>query len=180
MTGQPRQAAGLLASFDGAEPLLGAVRELRARGYRCLDAYTPFPVEGLPQALGLRRSRMPLVMLAGGLVGGVGAYLLQWWTAVVDYPINVGGRPLHAWPAFIPVTFEMTILFAALAGVAALFLRCGLPRLHHPLFDIPDFTLATRNRFFLAIEAQDGCFDRHRTARTLRELGALRVMELPA
>lgn len=169
----------LLAAFDGAEPLLEAVRALRERGYRRLDAYTPFPVPGLAEALALPPTRLPLVVLGCALAGGIGGYLLQWWSAAVDYPINVGGRPLHAWPAFIPVSFELAVLAGALGAVAGLLIACGLPRLHHPVFEARAFDLASRNRFFVLVHPDDPRYAREATERTLRELGALTVSELP-
>ena len=129
----------------------------RARGgYRNVEAYAPFSVEGLAEALGFARNRVALITLLGGILGGAGIYFLQWYSAVIDYPINIGGRPLHSWPAFIPATFECTVLGAALAAFFGMLILNGLPRLHHPVFNAPDFDLATRNRFFLCIEAADG------------------------
>ena len=146
MSGDPW---GVMAEFAGADALLEAARRTREAGYTRLEAYAPFPVEGLAEAIGCRPTRVPLATLVGALAGGVGAYLMQWYSASVDYPIDVGARPLHSWPMFIPVTFEMTILFGALAAVAALLFGSGLPQLYHPVFNVPDFDLATRNRFFL-------------------------------
>ena len=122
---------------------------------------------------------MPLITLLGGIVGGVGAYLLQWYSAVLDYPINSGGRPLHSWPAFIPATFEMTVLGAALAAFCGMLIANGLPRLHHPVFNAPDFDLASRNRFFLCIEARDPLFDRDGTQRFLAQFEPVRVGVVP-
>ena len=146
MSGDPW---GVMAEFAGADALLEAARRTREAGYTRLEAYAPFPVEGLAEAIGCRPTRVPLATLVGALAGGAGAYLMQWYSASVDYPIDVGARPLHSWPMFIPVTFEMTILFGALAAVAALLFGSGLPQLYHPVFNVPDFDLATRNRFFL-------------------------------
>jgi hypothetical protein len=150
---------GWLARFDDADALLMAVRELRGRGYTQLDAYTPYPVEGLAQALGPMRNRIPLLVLLGGLVGGFGTLLLEWYASVIDYPINVGGRPNASWPAFIPAALEMTILFAALFGIVGMFFANGLPRLNHPLFDVPGFEAASRDGFFVWLRADDPCFD---------------------
>jgi hypothetical protein len=154
-----RPPYGLLAEFDNPQALLEAVRQTHAAGYRHLDAYSPFPVEGLADALGFRRTRMPLVIFVGGLTGCLAGYLMQYWCNAVDYPINVGGRPLNSWPMFLPVTFELTVLFAALAGVFGLLALCGLPMPYHPLFNVPDFAGATRDRFFLCIEQADPLFD---------------------
>jgi hypothetical protein len=168
----------LLAEFATPEALLDATRRTVPR-YRAVDAYAPYSIEGLAEALGFHRSRVPLLALAGGIVGGAGAYFLQWYAAVVDYPINAGGRPLHSWPAFVPATFELTVLGAAFAVFVGLWLLCGLPRLNHPIFNAPDFDLASRNRFFLAVRADDPEFDAERTRAFLEALGPLRVIEVP-
>jgi hypothetical protein len=169
----------LLAEFSQPEALVAAARRARA-DYREVDAYTPYSVEGLSEALGFTRDRIPLITLLGGLVGGAGAYFMQWYTAVIDYPINSGGRPLHSWPAFIPPTFELTILGAALAAFFGLWFANGLPRLNHPVFNAPDFDLASRNRFFLAIRASDPRFDVTGTRDFLLGLAPLCVIEVPA
>ena len=169
----------LLAEFAQPEPLLAAVRRAR-EAYRDVDAYAPYSVEGLPEALGCARDRMPLLALLGGLAGAAGAYFLQWYTAVVDYPIDAGGRPLHSWPAFVPATFELLVLGAALAVFFGLWIANGLPRLHHPIFNAPDFDLASRNRFFLAIRATDPRFDPVGTRDFLLALAPLRLIEVPA
>ena len=168
----------LLAEFATPEALLDATRRTVPR-YRAVDAYAPYSIEGLAEALGFHRSRVPLLALAGGIVGGAGAYFLQWYAAVVDYPINAGGRPLHSWPAFVPATFELTVLGAAFAVFVGLWLLCGLPRLNHPIFNAPDFDLASRNRFFLAVRADDPQFDAERVRAFLEGLGPLRVVEVP-
>jgi Alternative complex III, ActD subunit len=142
---------GLLAEFDGSSTLMHAVESVRQAGYRDVEAYSPFPVEGLAEALGFRRTRVPLITLCGGLIGGLGGYAMQYWMAAVSYPINVGGRPLNSWPAFIPITFELTVLGAALAAVLGMLALNGLPRPYHPVFHIPSFALASRDRFFLSI-----------------------------
>jgi hypothetical protein len=171
---------GLLAEFADPTALVHAVRQAHAAGYRRMDAYTPFPVEGLSDALGFRRTRVPLVILLGGLAGGVGGYLMEYWCNVVDYPINVAGRPLHSWPSFVPVTFEMTVLLAALAGVFGLLALCGLPMPYHPLFNVPRFAQASRDRFFLCIEQADPKFDRTATRQFLAGLQPRgEVMEVP-
>lgn len=170
---------GLLAEFRTADALLDAVRAAREAGYGHIDAYAPFPVEGLPEALGMRKNAVPAATLIGGIVGGVGTYFMQWYSAVVSYPINVGGRPLHSWPSFIPATFEITILGAALAAVGAMLVANGLPRLHHPLFSAPEFDLATRNRFFLCLREGEG-FDRDAAHAWLSKLDPMRVTEIAA
>jgi hypothetical protein len=141
---------GVLAEFATADLLLAATRAARRAGYR-LEAYAPYPVEGLAEAVGFGPTRMPLVTFAGGLAGGLGTYFMEWYSAVISYPINVGGRPLHSWPAFVPPAVAFTILGAALASVLGMILANGLPRLRHPLFEVPGFDLATRNRFFLCL-----------------------------
>jgi hypothetical protein len=171
---------GLLAEFRSAEALLDAARAVRAHGYAGFEAYTPFPVEGLDELVGMKRNHVPLLALAGGIAGGAGTYFLQWYSAVVDYPINVGGRPLHSWPAFVPATFEITILGAALAAALGMLVLNGLPRLYHPLFAVEEFELATRNRFFLCLPARDAAFDLERSGALLRGLDPLLVREVPA
>jgi ActD protein len=161
---------GLMAEFDGPTELLAATRHAYAEGYRRMDAYTPFPIEELSDALGHHHTNLPLIVLIGGIVGCVGGYLLQYWAASIAYPINVGGRPFHSWPAFIPVTFECTILVAALSAVLGMLALNGLPMPYHPVFNVPRFALASRNRFFLCIEARDPKFDREHTRRFLESL----------
>ena len=169
---------GLLAEFDTPENLVHAVRAARTAGYRKMDAYTPFPVEHLSEELGFHRTALPLVVLIGGLVGCVGGFFLQYWVSVIDYPLNIGGRPLNSWPAFVPVTFEMTILVAALSAVLGMLALNGLPMPYHPLFNSPRFALASRNRFFLCIESDDGKFNRESTAKFLHELKPKGVSEV--
>ena len=171
---------GLMAELASAEALIAGARKAREAGYTRVEAYAPFPVEGLADAVGFTRSRLPLGVLLGGVAGGLGSYFMQWYSAVQLYPENVGGRPLHSWPAFIPIGFEMTILFAALAAVVGMLLANGLPRLRHPVFDVPDFDLATRNRFFLCLTASDPNFEAERARRFLEELEPLRVVEVRA
>jgi hypothetical protein len=170
---------GLLAEFATADALLDAATHARQAGYQQAEAYAPFAVEGLAEALGMRRNHVPLFTLLGGVLGGLGTYFMQWYSAVIDYPINVGGRPLHSWPSFIPATFELTILGAALAAVFGMLMMNGLPKLHHPLFDVPEFDLATRNRFFLCLPATDPAFDRERAKTFLNELSPLLIREVP-
>ncbi|HSC22468.1 MAG TPA: DUF3341 domain-containing protein [Casimicrobiaceae bacterium] len=169
----------LLAEFADPHSLIDAVTRCRER-YRDVDAYAPYAVDGLAEALGARKNRVPLVTLIGGLIGGAGIYFLQWYSAVVDYPINSGGRPLNSWPVFIPPTFELTILGAALAAFFGMLFLNGLPKLHHPIFNAPEFELASRNRFFVAIRATDPAFDTTRTRAFLESLGPIRVSEVPA
>ncbi len=170
---------GLMAEFRTADALLDAAKRAREAGYEEVEAYAPYPVEGIAEAVGFRRSRVPLFTLLGGLAGGAGGYFLQWYSAVIDYPINVAGRPLHSWPSFIPPTFELTILGAALAAVIGMLAANGLPRLRHPVFNVPDFEQVTRNRFFLCLLARDPNFDAQRSREFLDGLQPMAVNEVP-
>lgn len=161
---------GVMAEFDNPTALVNATRAVRDRGYRKLDAYTPFPIEELNDVLHLHRNKLPLIVLAGGLLGGLTGYLLQYFIAVIYFPINVGGRPLHSWPSYIIITFELTILFGAISTVLGLLALCGLPMPYHPVFNVPRFAMASRNRFFLCIEASDPLFDRAGTCTFLESL----------
>jgi len=171
---------GLLAEFAEPEALLAAVRRARAAGYRKMDAFTPFPVEHLAEELGFHHTALPLIVLIGGLIGCGGGFLLQYWISAVDYPLNIGGRPLNSWPSFIPVTFEMTILVAALSAVLGMLALNRLPMPYHPLFNSPRFALASRNRFFLCIESVDPKFNREVTAKFLSEMKPKGVSEVEA
>jgi hypothetical protein len=171
---------GLAAEFDTADRLVAAAADAGGGGYRAMDAYAPFPVEGLSDALGLPPSRMPLVILLGGAAGCAGGYGLQYWAMAASYPINTGGRPLNGWPPFIPVTFELTILCAALAAVGGLLLANGLPLPYHPLFNVPRFSLASRSRFFLCVESRDPLFETGGTRRFLEQLSAEGVYDVEA
>lgn len=169
---------GLMAEFDSPADLLEAAGRAYEEGYRRMDAYTPFPVHGLAEALGFRRTRLPLLVFFGGIAGCVGGYGLQYWISAIDYPLNIGGRPLNSWPAFIPVTFELTILVAALAAVLGMLALNGLPMPYHPVFNVPEFELASRNRFFLCIESTDPKFDRGETKHFLEGLKPHAVFEV--
>jgi hypothetical protein len=160
-----------MAEFHSPEALLHAAERAHRQGFKRMDAYTPFPIEGLAEALGVHDRRVPLIVLLGGIAGCLGGFFLQYWVAVIDYPLNVGGRPLNSWPAFIPVTFEMTILFAALSAFLGVLALNGLPMPYHPVFNVEQFELASRNRFFLCIEAGDPTFDRDGTWKFLESLG---------
>ena len=161
---------GLLAEFREVHELVHAVEATRAAGFREIDAFTPFPIEEVSEALGLHENRLPFLVLIGGVLGGLFGYLLQYWTAVVDYPLNVGGRPFHSWPAFLPITFECTVLGAALACVLGMLALNGLPTPYHPLFNVPRFALSSRDRFFLCIMSRDPQFDLVRTRTFLEQL----------
>ena len=166
---------GLMAEFDDPTSLVTATERAHHEGYRCMDAYSPFPIEELHDALGTRHTRLPLIVLVGGVVGCVGGYLLQYWSSVIAYPLNIGGKPLHSWPAFIPVTFECTILAAALSCVLGMLALNGLPMPYHPVFNLPRFALASRNRFFLCIESTDPKFEIEATRRFLDTLNPREV-----
>ena len=171
-------AYGLIAEFQTPNALVKAARAAREKGYRKLDAYTPFPIEELTDALHLHHNRLPLLVLLGGLTGGALGYLLQYFVTVIYYPINVGGRPLHSWPEYFVITFECTILFAGLTTVLGLLGLCGLPMPYHPVFNAKRFALASRDRFFLCIEAADEKFDLDETTRFLRATDAIDVAEV--
>ena len=166
---EDRRIHGLMAEFETAEALLAAARNVRREGYDHLDAYTPFPVEGLADAIGFSSNRVPIAVLGGGILGGGLAYFMQWYVNVIDYPINVGGRPYHSWPAFIPITFELTILFASFGALIGMLALNRLPKLYHPAFNAPHFDRASQDRFFLCVEAEDPQFDRKRTRQLLLE-----------
>lgn len=178
MTAGRARLYGLLAEFKEADELVAAARRTSEAGYVRKDAFSPFPVEGLPQALGIHRPKLPLIVLLGAIMGGLIGYGLQYYTFVYYYPINIGGRPAHAWPAFIPVTFELTILGGALAAVFGMLALNRLPQPHHPLFNAERFELASRSRFFLCIEATDPKFELGETRRFLESLKPREVVEV--
>ena len=169
---------GLMAEFHDADALVEAARRTMDAGYRKIDAFTPFPVHGLAEAIRFKDNRVQLLVLAGGIAGAVTGFGLQYWVNLVAYPLNAGGKPLLSWPAFIPVTFEMTILVAALSAVLGMFALNGLPQPYHPLFNVPQFALASRDRFFLSIEARDPRFDREATRVFLESLKPAGVYEV--
>jgi hypothetical protein len=166
---------GLMAEFDDPTSLVTATERAHHEGYRNMDAYSPFPIEELHEALGSKHTRLPLIVLIGGLIGCIGGYTLEYWSSVIAYPLNIGGKPLHSWPAFIPVTFECTILAAALSCVLGMLALNGLPMPYHPVFSVPRFALASRNRFFLCIESKDPKFDIEGTRRFLETLNPREV-----
>ena len=175
---EPRVAIGLLAEFETAEDLLRAARRAHAAGYRAMDAYSPFPIEGLTEALGWRTNAIPLIGFFGGLIGALTGIGMQYWIHVLALPINSGGRPLDSWPSFLPVTFELGVLFSALSMVAGLFVLNGHPEPYHPVFNVLEFARASRDRFFLCIDSHDRSFDRDATSQFLESLGARQVADV--
>jgi hypothetical protein len=169
---------GLMAEFDDPRALVAATRRAYDDGYRQMDAYTPIPIEELSEAMGIHRTAVPALVLLGGIVGGLSGYGLQYWVSAVAYPLNVGGRPFNSVPSFVPITFEMTVLFAALTAVFGMIALNRLPTLYHPVFNVPRFALATRDRFFLCIEATDPKFDALATREFLQGFGPREVSEV--
>jgi hypothetical protein len=169
---------GLLAEFHTPAEVVEAAHRVREAGYTRIDGYSPYPVEELIHALDIGPSQLPKLVLAGGIVGALAGWSLQYWAAVIEYPMNIGGRPVNAWPAFIIPSFETTILFAAVAAVLGMLALNGLPEPYHPVFNVPSFALASRDKFFLSIESTDPKFDRAATAKFLRGLGAAEVQEV--
>jgi hypothetical protein len=167
-----------MGEFATPEELMEAARKVREAGYRRFDAYAPFPVEGLSEAMNLKRNLVPLITLLGGLAGGLGGFGFQYWVNVSAYAMNIGGRPLNSWPAFIPVTFELTILGASLSAVLGMLALNGLPQPHHPVFNVPRFSHASTDRFFICIEARDKKFHLAETAHFLQGLHAHHVSEV--
>jgi hypothetical protein len=169
---------GVMAQFDRPSALVSAARATYAAGYRQINGYSPFPIEELTEAIGFKRTTLPLIVLAGGLLGGLGGFFMQYWMEVIDYPINVGGKPFNSWPAFIPITFECTILGAAFAAVLGMLALNKLPQPYHPVFNAPNFALATRDSFFLVIESKDPKFDHDEVTRFLKSLEAREVADV--
>jgi hypothetical protein len=169
---------GLMAEFESPDHLLAAAERAYRDGYRKMDAYSPFPIEGLSEAIGFHHTRLPLIVLIGGICGCLGGFFLQYYLSVINYPLNIGGRPLNSWPSFIPITFESTILAAAISAVVGMLFLNGFPMPYHPVFNHPRFAMATRNRFFLCIEAEDPKFDHAATKRFLEGLTTHQVSEV--
>lgn len=175
---RPSGLYGLLAEFDTPEQLVHAAEATHTAGYRKADAYTPYPIEEVWEALGHHQSRLPMIVLGGGIVGALAGFGLQYWINVVYWPLNIGGRPFFSWPAFIPVTFECTILVAAISAVLGMLALNGLPQPYHPVFHSKRFALASKDRYFLCIEAADEHFEAEGTRRFLEELEATEVTEI--
>jgi len=169
---------GLMAEFESPTDVVEAARATYDAGYRRINAYSPYPIEELAEAIGFHKTRLPIIVLIGGIIGGLVGYGLQYYVAVIDYPINVGGRPLHSWPSFIPITFEMTILFAAFSAVFGMLALNKLPQPYHPVFNAERFALASRDRFFLVIEARDPKFDHDKARQFLLSLSPKEVVDV--
>jgi len=169
---------GVMAQFDNPTALVAAARETYAAGYRRINGYSPFPIEELSEAIGFTRTHLPLIVLIGGIVGALGGFSMQYWMEVINYPINVGGKPFNSWPAFIPITFECTVLAAAFAAVLGMLALNKLPQPYHPVFNAPNFALATRDSFFLVIESKDPKFSHEEVVRFLKSLEARDVCDV--
>jgi hypothetical protein len=169
---------GVMAEFDDANALVEATRRTYAEGYRKVDAYSPFPIEAAWEALHANDRRVQFFILLGGIAGAIAGFGLCYWVSTTAYPLNIGGRPLNSWPMYIPVTFELTILFASFSAVIGMLALNGLPMPYHPVFNVARFARASQDRFFLAIEATDPKFDRKRTFEFLKSLGAKEVNEV--
>lgn len=169
---------GLMAEFEQPEEVLAAVERSYQEGYRRMDAYTPFPVEGLAEALGRRGTAVPLIVLIGGIIGGLGGYFMQWYATVISYKLNIGGRPFHSWPAYIPITFELTVLSAAICALVGMLALNRLPEPYHAVFNAPDFERASQDRFFLCIEAADPKFDLAATRSFIQSLKPVKITEV--
>ncbi|MGA2357266.1 MAG: DUF3341 domain-containing protein [Terriglobales bacterium] len=171
---------GLMAEFDSAQELLDAAHKTHEAGYHKVDAYSPFPIEGLAEAIGFHKNRVALVVLIGALVGGISAFALQYWVAVITYPTNIGGRPYFSWPSFIIVTFELTILFGGISSAVGMIALNGLPMPYHPVFNVAEFAKASENKFFLVVESADPKYDPAATRSFLNGLAPRMISEVPS
>lgn len=171
---------GLMAEFDSPQELVDAAHKTHGAGYKDIDAFSPFPIEGLADAIGFHKNYVSLVVLICGIIGGLSGYLLQYYVAVISYPTNVGGRPYHSWPSFIIVTFELTILFGGVSAAIGMLVLNGLPLPYHPVFNVPAFSKATENKFFLVVSATDPRYDAVRTREFLKGLAPRSVSEVPS
>jgi hypothetical protein len=178
LSSEPTGIYGVMAEFDTPTDLVRATNAASAQGYHKMDAYSPFPIEALNDALHLHRNKLPLIVLIGGICGGLTGFLLQWYITVYNFPTNIGGRPLFSWPMYIVITFELTVLFASISATFGLLALCGFPTPYHPVFNVPRFSLATRNGFFLCIEASDPHFDLDKTKSFLNGLHPKEVSEV--
>ena len=171
---------GIMAEFDSATALVEAAKRTHEAGYTKVDAYSPFPIEGLAEEIGFHHDEVPLVVLIGGIIGGLTGYAMQYWTSAVDYPLNIGGKPPHSWPSFIVITFEMTILFAGVSAVLGMLALNGLPMPYHPVFNVPRFAFASKDRFFLIVFSSDQKYDPAATRKFLESLDPRSVSEVPS
>jgi hypothetical protein len=169
---------GLMAEFADEKKILVAAKSAYDHGFRKMDAFTPFPIDGLAENLGRKKSLVPLIVLIGGIVGGLSGYFMEWYANVISYPLNIGGRPFNSWPMFIPITFELTILCAALAGFIGMFALNKLPEPHHPVFNVPEFELASTDKFFLCIQSDDPKFNLETTRIFLESLNPEFISEV--
>jgi hypothetical protein len=169
---------GVMAQFDNPSQLVAAARAAYEEGYRQINGYSPFPIEELDEAIGFKRTTLPYIVFAGGVLGALGGFFMQYWMEVVDYPLIVGGKPFNSWPAFIPITFECTVLGAAFAAVFGMLALNKLPQPYHPVFNAPSFALATRDSFFLVIEAKDAKFDHDEAVQFLKNLDPREVLDV--
>lgn len=178
LTSEPSGIYGVMAEFDNPTDLVRAANAANAQGYRKMDAYSPFPIEELHQALNLHKNKLPLIVLFGGICGGLTGFMLQWYITVYNFPTNIGGRPLFSWPMYIVITFELTVLFASIFATFGLLGLCGFPTPYHPVFNVPRFSMATRNGFFFCIEANDPLFELDKTKSFLIGLDPKEVSEV--
>jgi len=167
-----------MAEFEGPGDLVAAARKVYSLGYRRINGYSPYPIEELSEAIGFTHTRLPLIVFIGGVLGGIGGFFMQYWMEVIDYPLNVGGKPYNSWPAFIPITFECIVLAAAFSAVLGMLVLNRLPQPYHPVFNVPNFALATRDRFFLAVEANDPKFNHEEVVNLLKSLDAVEVNDV--
>lgn len=178
--GRPTQPTyGVIAEFSDAQALLDAANATREAGYRDIDAFSPFPIHGLSEAIGFRHTRLSAIVLGMGLIGGLGGFFMCWYANVISYPLNIGGKPLNSWPAWIPITFECTVLLAAFGAVFGMLALNGLPMPYHPVFHIKRFENASRDRFFLVIQSRDPKFEVDEVFQFLDTLGPREVLDVP-